>query len=180
MIARFQFAVVTILLTLVCSVWIGGCAAYRVGSETLYRPDVQTVYVPVFASESFRRQLGERLTEAVVKQIELTTPYKVVSSPNADSILQGRIIEESKYAITENVNDELRDIELEMAVEITWRGRNGVVLFGPARYPMTADFELVGQAIHFVPEGGQSLVVGQQELILGLAQQIVAQMEVAW
>ena len=41
-------------------------------------PDVSTVYVPMIESGSYRRDLGERLTEAVAKQIELKTPYKVV------------------------------------------------------------------------------------------------------
>ena len=36
-----------------------GCAAYRVGSETLYAPDVTTVYVPMIESDSFRRDMGE-------------------------------------------------------------------------------------------------------------------------
>ena len=50
----------------------------------------------MFESVSFRRDLGERLTEAVMKQIEEKTPYKVVSDPNADSMLSGRIAQESK------------------------------------------------------------------------------------
>jgi hypothetical protein len=38
-----------------------GCAAYRMGSDTLYAPDIQTVYIPMIEAESFRRDLGERL-----------------------------------------------------------------------------------------------------------------------
>ena len=38
----------------------------------------------------------------------------------------------------------------------------------------------LGQQANFVPEGGQSLVTGQQEAIKKLAQQIVGQMELAW
>ncbi len=180
MTVRLNPVVATTVLLSIVGMWIGGCAAYRVGSDSLYRPDVQTVYVPVFQSESFRRYLGERLTEAVVKQIEQRTPYKVVSGVNADSVLQGRIVEESKYAITENANDESRDIELETIVEVTWRGRNGVVLFGPVQWPIPAEFDSLGQAVHIVPEGGQSLATGQQELIVRMADQIVARMEVPW
>ena len=65
----------------------GGCASYHVGTQSLYAPDVATVYVPMIESGSYRRDLGERLTEAVVKEIELKTPYKVVGTPAADSIL---------------------------------------------------------------------------------------------
>ena len=136
--------------------------------------------MPVFQSESFRPHLGERLTEAVVKEIELNTPYKVVPNSFADSILQGRIFEASKYTITENVNDEPRDIELEMGVEVTWRGRGGQSLAGPSTFRLPYGFDRVGQAVHIVPEGGQSITTGQQETLIRVARQIVANMEVPW
>src|ERR1700749_791448 len=69
-----------------------GCVGYHVGTASLYSPDVATVYVPMIESDSYRRDLGERLTEAVVKEIELKTPYKVVNSPDADSVLTERLI----------------------------------------------------------------------------------------
>ncbi|HEV3004430.1 MAG TPA: hypothetical protein VGX78_08200, partial [Pirellulales bacterium] len=64
-----------------------GCAGYRVGARSLYPPDIQTIYVPIIDSKSYRRFLGERLTEAVVKRIEEVTPFKVVHTPDADSVL---------------------------------------------------------------------------------------------
>ena len=47
-----------------------GCAGYQIGNQSLFPQEIHTVYVPVFKSNSFRRNLGERLTEAVVKEIE--------------------------------------------------------------------------------------------------------------
>ena len=73
-----------------------GCIGYQVGTGSLYAPDVATVYVPMIESDSYRRDLGERLTEAVVKEIELKTPYKVVNTPNADSILSARLISDTR------------------------------------------------------------------------------------
>ncbi len=73
-----------------CLIAQSGCIGYQVGAGSLYAPDVATVYVPMIESDSYRRDLGERLTEAVCKEIELKTPYKVVSTPDADSILSVR------------------------------------------------------------------------------------------
>ena len=70
---------------------------YQVGSDSLYAPDVATVYVPMIESDSYRRDLGERLTEAVVKEIELKTPYKVVSTPDADSILSVELLGDTRH-----------------------------------------------------------------------------------
>src|SRR4030042_6722660 len=83
-----------------------GCAGYQIGNQTLYPGHIRTVYVPMFESTSFRRNLGERLTEAVMKEIELKTPYKVVGTPDADSVLTGRIVDGGKHLVGESRSGE--------------------------------------------------------------------------
>ena len=73
--------------------------------------------MPVFESESLRRNLGERLTEAVIKEIELRTPYKVSSSFDADSVLSGRITRETKRVLAQNQFSDARLYETEFIVE---------------------------------------------------------------
>src|SRR5918995_1554743 len=84
-----------------CLLGLGGCMGYQVGAGSLYAPDVTTVYVPMIDSDSYRRDLGERLTEAVIKEIELKTPYKVVSTPDADSVLAARLITDIRRTVIE-------------------------------------------------------------------------------
>ena len=122
-------------------------------------------------------QMMERLTEAVVKEIELRTPYKVVSSANADSVLHVRLIAESKRVIAENINDEPRDIEVELGVGVSWIGRQGEPLIQRTAIPAPWLGTTIGQAANFVPEAGQSIALAQQEAIIKLAEQIVDQME---
>ena len=90
---------VTLLVSL--SLGAAGCAGYRFGADSLYPSDIQTVYVPMFQSDSYRRGLAEQLTEAVCKEIEKRTNYKVVNTPNADSVLSGRILNEVKRIVVE-------------------------------------------------------------------------------
>ena len=159
---------------------LSGCATYHFGTQSLYRTDIYTVHVPVFESESFRVFLGERLTEAVVKEIELKTPYKVSQAGVSDSVLYGRLLEEDKYTLTENINDEPRDIEVGLQLEVSWRGRGGELLAGPETFRVPNSLTRVAQAVHFVPEGGQSMGTAQQEAIQKLAEQIVSRMELPW
>lgn len=157
-----------------------GCAGYQIGTRTLYRPDVQTVSVPIFDSNSLRRDLGERLTEAVVKEIELKTPYKIVDGVQADSVLFGRILRDAKSVVNENVNDEPRDIEIDLRVEVSWRDRRGDLISEVYTLGVPTSLVNFGQAVHLVPEGGQSVATAQIQAIERLAEQIVAQMEVPW
>ncbi len=157
-----------------------GCAGYRIGACSLYPPDVRTVHVQVFENESFRRGLGERLTEAVVKEIELKTPMKVVTAANADSVLYGRIVDVQKLVLIENRNDEPRDIETRFRVDINWVDRRGNAIAQRTSLPLSSLLLTVSQSADFVPEAGQSIATSQQEAIQRLAEQIVSQMEAAW
>src|SRR5262245_42783818 len=94
-----------------------GCAGYQLSTRVLYRPDIRTVHVPVVQSDSFRRYLGERLTEAIVKEIELRTPYKVVDEASADSVLTVRLVSDSKRVLANNKFSEPRDIETDFFIQ---------------------------------------------------------------
>jgi len=157
-----------------------GCASYQVGSRTLYAPDVSTVYVPMIESNSFRRDLGERLTEAVVKEIELKTPYKVVGNPDADSVLSARLVGETKHITVENRNDDPRAVEIGMVAEVTWLNRRREPLRLPTSIALPPEFVPMSQTSTLVAEVGQSVATAQQQAIERLAQQIVSTMEEPW
>jgi hypothetical protein len=149
-----------------------GCAGYRFGNNTLYAPNVRTVYVPIIQSDSFRTipniDIGERLTEAVCKEIEKRTPFKVVGDPAADSVLTARIVADTK-----------RMVEMNFQVLVTWADRGGAVL-ASGGVPLPAASVDVGQAANLVPEYGRSVASTQQEMIIKMAQQIVGLMEEPW
>jgi hypothetical protein len=157
-----------------------GCASYRVGYQSLYRPDVRTVFVPVFESESLRPHLGERLTEAVIREIQTRTPYKVVATPDADSTLSGTIIRDSKRVSARNRYNDARGIDLELAAEARWVNSRGDVLMQTTAIPFAPLGVSTVADSHFIPEAGQSLSAAQQDAIERIAREIVGQMEVWW
>jgi hypothetical protein len=167
-------------LPLVLLAGLAGCAGYQIGSRTLYSPEIATVHVPVFDSASFRPHLGEQLTEAVVKEIELKTPYKVVDRDRADSLLTGRIVSETKRVLVEDAFDQFREIEVNFAVQVQWLRRNGTVVRAPTTIPLAAPLVRFGQTSSLVAEAGQSIASANQKAISRLAEQIVATMEAPW
>jgi lipopolysaccharide assembly LptE-like protein len=165
------------LLTLV--VLLAGCATYQIGNRSLYPQDVRTVYVPVFDSDSFRRNMGERLTEAVMKEIENKTPYKVVSTSNADSILSGRIVGETKRVVAENRYDDPRQLDVNLRIDVSWIDRSGGILYdGCVELP--PELVTVSSSATFLPEYGQSVATAHQQAIQRVAEQIVGMMEAPW
>lgn len=170
----------TLAATAMATAVLAGCASYRVGNSSLYAPDVQTVYVPIVVSDSFRRDLGERLTEAIMKEIEEKTPYKVVGSPEADSILSTRLVGDRKNVTIENQNDDPRAIELLLTAEVTWLNRRRIPIQPPQAIPLPPGLVDVGQTSSLIPAVGQSLATSQQQAIERLAEQIVSTMEQPW
>jgi hypothetical protein len=158
-----------IVLAIFC-LTLTGCAGYHVGNQYLFRSDIRTVHVAVFESDSYRRFLGQRLTEAVVKQIELSTPLTITEPQLAHSFLRGRIVRDSKTVVGENIHDEPRSLNVGWRVEVTWVDRAGVPL-------MQRQVLRVDRDATFIPEAGQSLSTAQQEVIERLARDIVGQME---
>lgn len=157
-----------------------GCATYQFGSRSLYRDDIRTVYVPVARNETFRHDLGPRLTEAVIRQIELRTPYKVTGDPAADSVLNLRIINEAKTVLTEAASDDPRALDSAVSTIVTWNDRRGSPLL---QNHVAVDANLgtsLLQSNRFVPEAGQSIQTSLQATIDDLADRIVSQMEMRW
>jgi hypothetical protein len=176
-ICNLKFA---IFLSAIFLSFLPGCAGYQLGNRSLYRPDIRTVHVPMAVSDSYRRHLGEKLTEAVVKEIELKTPYKIVDSDSADSVLSLRLVSDGKRVLSENRFDEPRDIESDFFIQVSWLDRRGDLIMSHEDVPAAPLLLNIGQQSNFVPEGGQSLATAHQEALQRLAEQVVGQMELAW
>jgi hypothetical protein len=126
-----------------------------------YNCDIRTIYVPIFKNRTFRRGLEFDLTRAVIREIEAKTPYKVVSDcDHADSELIGTIVSVTKALVNLNPENEVREAETTMSVEVIWRDRRtGEILSKPpiSRGPLGPGTPLLaGPAL----SGGQTTVPG--------------------
>ncbi len=172
----------TISATIGILIWIAmliviagnsGCRLYNFGNQGLHNSNIRSVHVSIIESDSYRKFLGQRLSESIVKQIGRDTHFQIASPEMADSFIRGRIIKDEKRALTETANDDVRDVQFGIQVEITWTDRNGMPL-------MDRQVLRITSADHFVPEGGQSMTTAQQEVINRVARQVVNQMEMPW
>lgn len=162
------------LTGLVCA---SGCG-YLVGPS--YGPDIRTVHVPVFKTDSFRRGFELQLTEAVQKQIQQTTTFKLAKEPGADTRLIGRIVDITKRVENQNRYDDPRELELGIAVEVRWEDCRTGQIIAQQTFPISS---LMTQAItqtSFAPEAGQSLATATKDGIDQLSRKIVQLMETPW
>lgn len=141
---------------------------------------IRTVHIPFVRNETFRHDLGPQLTNALVGEIERQTPFKVVSNPNADSVLRCNITAQSKSVLTETASDDPRALDSAITVNATWISRGGQPLLQNSIASQDSNSIAFSQSVRFVPEAGQSIDTANQEAIEKLARRIVSQMESRW
>lgn len=166
-----------VAVLLVLGLVVSGCG-YLIGPS--HRVQVRTIAVPVFDSDTNRRGLGLRLTEAVHKEIQRRLPYRIVTGANADTRLTGKVLAAYKDVLSETNNDDPRSLQFQLAVEVTWTDlRTQEVL---ARQRVTDDDSSVRLMTHaeFSPEIGQSMATASQQAIDRMARRIVDLLEAPW
>ena len=141
--------------------------------NSLYREDIQTVAVPIFTTKDFRRGVEFRLTEAVIKQLELHAPYKVVPKDRADSILEGEVVAVSVGTISKDFQTNLpREQQLVVQIDFVWKDlRTGRIL---------AQRKGLQGTTTFYPSLGEGEFVGSQQAIERLALTIIQEMQADW
>jgi hypothetical protein len=102
-----------------------------------YDTNIHTVRIPIFQNKTFIRGIEFDLTQAVIREIEQKTPYKVVGPGcNADTELTGTVLIFTKGLLNVNQINEVREAETTLTVEVVWRDlRTGEYLTKPIRRP---------------------------------------------
>ncbi|MAI31255.1 MAG: LPS assembly lipoprotein LptE [Rubripirellula sp.] len=157
-----------------------GCVTYRFGSAAMFRTGIRTIHVPIVRNDTFRHDLGIRLTEAITNEIENRTPYKVTGDPNADSTLTCRVTRQTKQVLSEADTDDPRALNAVISVRSSWVSREGELLMQNSVVPSDDISISFAQESRFVPEAGQSVGLATQAAIEQLATSIVSQMELRW
>jgi hypothetical protein len=141
-------------------------------TKPLYSQGYRTVSVPIFANRTFRREWEFRLTEAIAKNIEARTPYKLASQDKADTVLSGEIVEIDESVLTRRTGINLpRENQITLAVNFTWKDRNGRMLVERKGFNRSSTE---------IPQIGERVEDAEQLAVERLAAAIVDQMQTDW
>jgi hypothetical protein len=164
---------------MLCCLPLAACGCgYMVGGD--FSPHIRSVHVPTFTSDDFRRGYELLLTEAVQKQIQTETPYRLTSAEMADTILTGHIVGIAKRVDNQTQYDDPRELELAVSIVVKWEdARTGEILAQRQIAVDPAIAQLESQT-SFAPEVGQSLATGTQDAVNLLARDIVSMMHAGW
>jgi hypothetical protein len=140
-----------------------------------YDPDIKTVYVPIFRSFSFHKDMNLQLTLMLQQEIERRTPFKVVGKPDeADAILMGTINYVDKNLQVEAPTNLPRHLNTLVTAEVKFFDNRP----GAPPAPMTS--VIVTEMAPFYPELGETSMLGYQKAFDKMVRQIVGMMETPW
>jgi uncharacterized lipoprotein YmbA len=157
---------------------LGGCStdpARGYSFNSTHDAQVRTISVPIFANETYSSGLEVRLTEAVIKEIQRATPWRVVGSANAATTLSGSIDEVDMRRLTGRRKTGLiQEQAFRVTVSFDWiDNRSGETTVSRRNF----------QAIStFVPHRGvgESIETAESSAIRELARDIVAELRADW
>ncbi|WP_435007474.1 LPS assembly lipoprotein LptE [Tundrisphaera lichenicola] len=163
-----------LVLSLCLAAMSPGCGMTGYSIRPPYDTRIKTVYVPIFKSITFRRDVNLQLTELVIKEIERRTPYKVVGRPeDADSTLDGTVNFSDKNVIVENPFNLPRQLTSTMIVVVTWTDNK-------AERKENPNPAVIAETFNFYPEIGETSQAAFYRTSERLATQIVNMMEEPW
>ena len=120
--------------------WDGHVNILGYSTRPNYDTCIHSVRVPIFKNRTFWTVtpvvgMEMDLTRAVIRQIEMVTPYKV-RPEGADTELRGTIVSFTKMPLNYNQFNTPREVETSLVVELIWRDlRTGKILSRPPRRP---------------------------------------------
>lgn len=175
MVRRRSFSVALgVCLLCGCLIWLTGCH-YTIGNG--FAPQVRSVYVPIFTSEIDRRGLEFQVTEAVHKQIQDRTPFRLVDEPQADTQLIGSIVDARKQVLGETRNDDPRELQVSLLVRVRWENLRTGEIIAQRDFSLEPRDLMVIQRAEFAPEIGQSMATATQQVVDRIARRVVDLME---
>jgi len=159
---------------LLCLGFCGCSEMSGYSNESLFTPEVGSVYVEMFENQTFWRGVEYELTDALAKRIEAETPYKIISSRNrADSVISGQLLSIGQLLLSvERETGTALEKEVELRAVVNWKNlKTGDLLINNQSVIASASYsDLQSQSFKYASNLAAN----------NLAQRIVELMEEEW
>ena len=164
---RISFRQLTCIV--VFFVLISGCG-YT--TKPLISRKINSIYIPIFENDTFRRGLEFDLTNAVKDEIMSKTKLRIAQKDNADTILTGKIKKVTESMLSSNAEDNIVESRVSIYVDIKLVDRRtGRTLIEEKNLKNSAEF---------IVKRGENIKTASQESLYGLAEIIVYHLEEKW
>jgi hypothetical protein len=163
---------------LLCAHVLSGCATDPTrgyASISAHPGHIQSVSVAMFDNQTFTTGLEVELTDALAKELQRSTPYAVVTSGSAQTMLTGTVTAARQRHLTSQRGTGLtEEMAIDLVVSFEWRDtRTGEPLVERHNFRAVETF---------VPArpSNERIELGRHAAVQEMARSIVAELRSAW
>ena len=150
-----------------------GCGYHTLGAATHLPPDVHTLAVPEFATQTESYRSETVMTQAVIREFATRTRLRITpdASPDADAVLRGTILKETVAPLTYNAaTQQSSSFLITMELSVTVTNRDGKVLYENKNYVFRQQYQSTTDLPSFFEESPAAA----ERLSRDFARQLVA------
>ena len=144
-------------------------------SSSLYPKQYQSIAIPIFQNSTMTRDVEFMLTDAIIKEIQVRSPYRVVDKHVAETILTGTITSLKLSTLSRSRTTGLdNEVLFKVVIDFEWYDQvNGNRIVGRKNFASSAVF---------IPSrpSSEPLEIGQFAVVQQLASDIIDQMQASW
>jgi hypothetical protein len=162
----------------ILAIAVAGCAGdpgTGYASGALYSTKYRSVALPIFDNSTYDRPISNYVSEALLKEIQMSTPYGVTAEGRADTVLRGKVTAVRLQTMSQSVATGLpEEMSYTVTVDYDWVDmRTGTPIVSRKGYQVSAVF--VASNTNTEP-----IDLGRFEAADMLARDIVASMQGDW
>jgi hypothetical protein len=145
---------------------------------TSHDASIRTVAVPIFQNPTYSRGLEVELTDAIIKEIQAKTPWRVVpegGAGGANTTLSGKLTDSKLHRLSTDPGTGFsQEIAVELVVDFDFKdARTGKTILSRRGFSATDEFVPASPA-------NERLEKGQHGAVQRLARDIVAELRSSW
>ena len=145
----------TLTLTLILILISTGCGYHRAGNAVELPQNIHSIAIPGFVSHSQTFRVEQLLTDAVVREFNARTQYRVIheASGDADAVLKATVLSASANPLVyDSTSGRAVSALVTVSVQVTLTDRQGKVLFENPSYLFHDQYEISSDLPSFFQE----------------------------
>ncbi len=164
-----------LLPTLVLLPFLTACSYHTAGTATHIPASIHTLAVPIFSTETQSFHTETAFTEAIVRELNTRTRYRISTSTaaDADATLKGTILSETSSPLTYDSNSgQTSSYLITITARVTLIARDGHVLYQNDALAYREQYQSTQDLTGFIQENSPAV----QRLAHNFAQTLVSDM----
>jgi outer membrane lipopolysaccharide assembly protein LptE/RlpB len=148
------------ILAFVGSLAASSCGYHTPGHSAALAPNIRTIAIPGFVSQSRMFRVEQSLTDAVVREFNTRTQFQIVHDErhDADAVLKGTVLSASSTPLAyDSVTGRAASALVTISVQVTLTDRQGKVIFQNPSYLFHDQYEISRDLNSFFEEESPAL-----------------------